>query len=267
MPYTNSINLDLIIQALYEDRGIFNMCNRQYDGFIREHGASEVRIPAAPLLEAVTPPATNRKKVVGDTAMISIPMQKSVCEIQEEVEYAYMNKSRRVLDGFIEGSAKAHRKNFEAKVIAEAQANGTALAWDGATVSWDDFLAIDAKFDELEVDPDDRFVVYPARIKTQVMSIDIIKSAMAYNPNYLEKGIAVVANLKIVPSARVGKIAGKENLVGVWGPGLAFLLDKEMDRKEAYDPTPAVKATNIDYWAWYGVKLLKPEYAVINVEA
>lgn len=262
MAYSNVLTLDQIIQALYEDKGIFNLCNRNYDSFVIEHGASKCSIPAIPLLEAVTPPATNRKAVLGDTNMVEVVMQKSVVELAEEVEAKYQNRSGSLMMGFIEGSAKAHRKNFDAKVIAEAQTYGTGIQWKGAQVSWEDFMAIDAKFDALEVDPDDRFIVYPARIKEQVLAIDVIKTAMSMNPEYLERGIVRVANMQIISSARVDKIGGKENLVGVWGMGLAFILDAMMDRKEAYNTTS--KATDIDYIADYGTKLLKADYAVIN---
>lgn len=256
--------LDFIIQALYEDKGIFNMCNRQLDGFIKEHGAGTVYVPKLPQLEAVTPPATNRKAVQGDTSMVPIVMQKSVVEIREEVESAYLNKKGRVLQGFIDGAAKAHRKNFDAKVILEAQNNGTVINWNGAQLAAEDLDNIDAKFDELEVDADDRFVVYPARIKTMVNMIDIIKSARGFNQNFLEKGVLEYNNLKLVASARVAKIGGKENVVGIWGPGMAFLLDKEMDKFSAYNSDPNVKATDHDYFAWYGYKLLSSEYAIVN---
>ncbi|HAX49680.1 MAG TPA: hypothetical protein PK605_00400 [Ignavibacteria bacterium] len=256
--------LDFIIQALYEDKGIFNMCNRSLDGFIKEHGAGEVRIPSLPVLEAVTPPATNRKAVAGDTGMVSVVMQKSVVEIREEVESAYLNKKGRILQGFIDGAAKAHRKNFDAKVILEAQNNGTVIPWNGATVTAEDLDNIDAKFDELEVDPDDRFVVYPARIKTAVNLIDVIKQARGFNQNFLEKGVLEYNNLKLVASARVAKIGGKENLVGIWGPGMAFLLDKQMDKFSVYNSDPNIKATDHDYFAWYGIKLLKAGYAIIS---
>jgi hypothetical protein len=262
MAYSNVLTLDQVLQALYEDKGIFNLCNRNYDAFITEPGGNTAYIPAVPLLEAVTPPATNRKYTGADTDMIPVAMASSVVEVGQEVDMKYKNKSGAVMQGFIQGVSKAHRKNFDAKVIKEAQDNGTVINWAGAVLQWDDFMAIDAMFDTLEVDGDDRFIVYPSRLKTQVQSIDVIKTAMAHNPNYLEKGILQVANMRLISSARVATIGGKENLVGIWGPGLAFLLDSFMDREEAYDTTN--KRTDVDYFAWYGKKLLNAYFAVIN---
>jgi hypothetical protein len=263
MALTNLQVLDMIIQAAYEDKGIFNMCNRSLDGFIKEKGAGTVYVPKLPVLEAVTPPATNRKATGADTNMVPVVMRKSVVEIRDEVETAYLNKSGRVLQGFIDGAAKAHRKNFDAKIIAEAQDNGTVIPWQGGTISSDDLDNIDAKFDELEIDADDRFVVIPARLKTQVGQLDVIKAARGFNQNLLEKGVIEYNNLKLVFSARVAKVGGKETLVGIWGPGMAMLLYKEMDKFSVYNNDPNVKATDHDYFAWYGYKLLDATYAVI----
>lgn len=264
MPLTNTRTLDMIIQACYEDKRIYNRCNRSLDGFIKEHGAGTSYIPALPLMEAVTPPATSRKATGADTSMVPVVMRKSVVEIRDEVESAYLNKSGKVLQGFIDGAAKAHGKNFDSKVIIEAQENGTVITWNGATVEAEDLDNIDAKFDELEVDPEDRFVVYPARLKTAIGRIDVIKTARGFNQNFLEKGVMEYNNLTLISSARVPKVGGKETLVGIWGPGMAFLLDKQMDKFSAYNTDPNVKATDHDYFAWYGYKLLDAKYAVIS---
>lgn len=264
MPLTNVQTLDMIIQALYEDKGIFNFCNRNLDGFITQHGAGTIYIPKLPLLEAVTPPATNRKYTGADTDMIPVVMQASVVEYGQEITAKYLNKSGRILQGFVDGSTKAHRKNFDGKVIAAAQADGTQISWKGAKVSFADFAAIHAKFNTLEVDGDDRFVVYPARIEEDFYSDPDIVRAMTKNPEYLEKGIFKILNMWIIPSARVAQVGGKETLAGIWGPGLAFLLDSLMEEAEAYDTTN--KRRDIDQFAYYGIKLLATEFAVISTQ-
>lgn len=254
-----------MIQALYEDKGIFNMCNRNLDVFVQQQGGDNVYIPAMPLLTAVTPPDTNRKDTKADTNMVQVPMAKSVVEVGEEVEMRYMNKSGSVMQGFVVGVAKAHRKNFDAQVIAEAQGTTTTIPWDGGQISYGDFANISGKFNELEVDPDDRFVVYPARLESQLNKDPDIKRAMTYSPSYLENGIFRMLNMQIISSARVAKIGGKENLVGIWGPGLAFVLDAFMDYHEVYDDVN--KRTLGDYFAWYGKKLYKNEYAIVSLES
>lgn len=263
MPYSRTITSDLVIQNLYERREIYNLCNRGFDGLLHEQrGANKILVPSLPLLEAVTPPATNRKYMIGDTDMAEIVLQKSVVELGMEVEAKFTDKSGNLIIGFTDGMSKAHSKNFNARVIAEAQNNGTVINWEGATLSFSDFANIDAKFDQLEVDAEDRFVVYPARLKGQFYQDPDLARAVSYNPNFLRGGIVEILNLKLIPSARVGKLGGKENLVGIWGPGLAFVLDNMIDREEVYDKTN--KRTDIDYLVWYGAKLLRPEWAIIN---
>lgn len=263
--YSRTVTSELVIQNLYEQKNIYNLCNRSFDGFLQEQrGANKILIPSLPLLEAVTPPATNRKYLIGNTDMVECIAQKSVVEIGMEVEAKFTNKSGSLIKGFTEGMAKAHAKNFDAKVIAEAQANGTTMTWDGAQLSFGDIANIDAKFDDMEVEADDRFVVYPARLKNQLYKDPDLARAITYNPNFLTNGIVEVLNLKLIPSARVQKIEGKENVVGIWGPGLAFILDNIVDREEVYDKTN--KRVDIDYLVWYAVKLLRPEWAIVNIE-
>lgn len=265
MPYSKTITSDLVVQNLYEQKKIYNLCNRGFDGFLQEQrGAHKILIPALPLLEAVTPPATNRKYMIGDTDMIEVIAEKSVVEIGMEVEAKFTNKSGSLIMGFTEGMSRAHGKNFDAQVIAEAQNNGTVINWEGATLGFQDFANIDAKFDDLEVDAEDRFVVYPARLKNQFYKDPDLARAVSFNPNFLTNGIVEILNLKLIPSARVAKLGGKETLVGVWGPGLAFVLDNLVDREEVYDKTN--KRTDIDYLVWYGTKLLRSEWAIVNKE-
>lgn len=262
MAYEKIITLDQIHSALYEGKGIYNMVNRSFDGYIVS-GASKVRIPATPLLTAVTPPATNRKKVKADSDMIDVIMQKSVVEIEEEVEAQYETKGK-MLQAFINDSAKAHAKNFDAAVITEAQtacAAANRIDWDADDLTWKDILNVKGKLIQSEV-PDENILIFvPATLHASFNSIDVIKSASAFNQNYMETGVLKIQGMTIVVTARCGQYGGKDNIVGCYSQGIAFLLGELMDRKEVYDSVN--KSTDVDYFAWFGVKQLKDVYSVV----
>ena len=264
MALTHAVLADIFLKGLYESQALWNKMNRSFDGLVANATMDSVDIPLNPQLvvstSAVAWDSANRKKAKADTTSVNVPFALyTIPMTQEEEERMLMNG--RLLQNFLADANDAFNDALDAVVIAEAQTTNKVINWAGANLSWSDIVNIDAKFNELNVSKRNRIVVIPATRQSDFMSIDLVRSAMAFNKDLLEKGIFVINNTQFYISSHVGKVGGKDNIVGINSRGLAVVLKGYMQRQAVYDV--AVRKTHVDYNTGAATKLLKNEFAVV----
>jgi hypothetical protein len=191
---------------------------------------------------------------------VDVPFETYTVPVKEEIEAKILTNGK-LLNNFILDATVALDDQLDSDVIAAAQTTDKVINWAGANLAWADIVAVDAKFNILKVNRKDRIIVVPASRQSDFMSIDVVKSAMAYNRDLLEKGIFVINNTQFYISSYVGQIGGKDNIVGIYSRGLAVVLKGFMSRHEAYDPE--TRDTDIDYNTAAAMKLMKNEFAVV----
>ena len=119
----------------------------------------------------------------------------------------------------------------------------------------------------LPISKNDRVIVVDSNLASEFFGIDTVKSAISFNPNYLESGtflkfmgnnffITGVMDTITVSSAQ------KYTMVGIYGPGMAVVINKLGDIKEAWDSVNL--QTVVDVICHAGVKLLKNQFAVVK---
>lgn len=265
MAFTYAILSDMVIQGLYEYQGLWNMMNRSFDGLISSQAANSVLIPKNPqLIVSKTGVATNsasRKKTKADTTTVQIDLNTYTIPLTDEVESGLFHNTK-LLQNFLRDAPPVLSDQLDADVIAEAQTTDQIISWSGAKLGWGDIVALDAKFNTLKVPRRFRVCVIPAALQGQFMDIDIVKNAMAFNKDLLEKGVFVINNTQFYISSYVENVGGKQNIVGIYTQGLAVILKGMMDRKEVYDPEN--RRTHIDWNTGAGMKLFRNEYAVVS---
>lgn len=262
--FTHSILADVFLKGLYDSQALWNKMNRSFDGLVASATMDSVDIPLNPQLvvsnAAVAFDSASRKRPKNDTTSVNVPFSLYTIGLsQEEEERMLMNG--RLLQNFLADTNDAFNDALDTVVIAEAQTTDKVINWAGANLSWADIVNVDAKFTTLKVSKRDRIVVIPATRQADFMSIDVVKSAMAYNQNLLEKGIFVINNTQFYISPFVGQIGGKDNIVGINARGLAVVLKGYMQRNSVYDVS--VRRTHVDYNTGAATKLLKNEFAVV----
>ena len=89
---------------------------------------------------------------------------------------------------------------------------------------------------------------------------------MAYNVAKLETGQFIsIMGMKFFISALVPQATAKNQVVGFYGPGLAFILSKYMELKTGWDETNLLDVN--DLLCHFGKKLLNVSFAVKGKES
>lgn len=265
MPFTKVLVADAVIKALTEANGIYAQCNRSYDGLVQQ-GATSVDIPAMPTLVAkTTGSASNsadRKGIKGDTTMVNVALGIAAVPIKEELLGRFETNGL-LLQDFVAGAAASFQEQFDTDVLAEAVTGApTATPMAGTALSWKDVMKIPALFNAAKVPQSGRIIVVPTALEEEFYDIDVVKNAVAYNRSLLEGQFLQIRGMNFFISALVPqKVEGKENVVGIYGPGLAFILSRYMDQERNYDPENL--QANIDFLSHYGQKLLKTSFAAV----
>jgi len=264
MPYSKKLVADAVIAALTESLGIYNLCNRSYDGLVKE-GASSVDIPALPSMVVKTAGSAgnsaDRKGVKGDTTMINVPLDKAAVPIKDEI-LAQFETNGKLLKDFIQGANNSFVEHFDTKVLETAVTTDQVLQFKGATLAWKDITAINKKFNMNKVPRKNRIIVIPTALEDDFYDIDLVKQALAFNRDLLENGIVRIQGMTFFVSGLVPQVGGKDAIVGIYGPGLAFILSRFMELKQSWDGDNL--QDNIDVLSHFGYKLLLPKFAVVN---
>lgn len=272
MAYDKKIVADSVVQRLIENQGIYNSVNRSFDGLVRE-GASSVDVPkiadvvvkkstATPLADAA------RKKAKADTTMMNIPLVDYAVPLAEEI-LAQFESNGKLIKEYLDSASMKLQEQFDIDVITEAQTTSDRTAFDAAAMGWKDITNINARLDANKVPKNGRLIVISANLAEEFFDIDVIKSSVAFNSNFLTAGTFLsVMNLKffisgLVPQLNIGGL--KDNMVGIYGPGLAFVLSKFGELKQAWDTTNL--QTINDMLAHAGVKLFDSKFSVVKYKA
>lgn len=265
MPYNKTLVADAVVAALVERQAIYNDCNRSYDGLVQQ-GATSVDIPAMPTLVAKTSGTTSthadRKGIKADTTMVNVPLGITAVPIKEEL-LARFETNGKLLQDFVQGAADSIQEKFDADVLTEAVTGApTATQFAGATLAWQDIMKVSSLLNAAKVPQRGRIIVIPTALEDAFYAIDVVKQAVAFQKDLLEGNFMVIRNMKFYISALVPqKVATKDNIVGIYGPGLAFVLSRYMEQERVYDAENL--QTNIDFLAHSGKKLLRSTYAAV----
>lgn len=243
MAWDKIVTADTVVQRLYEDKGIYQDCNGTYNSLVKQ-GATSVRRPKLASLtakknEGTTAGHADRKNTRSGTTMVETTLDLYTVPILNELvgEFESNGELRRQYEISM---SMALKRQFNKDVIAAAQATSNTGNFEGATLGWNDFTKIIKHFEDNEVPEDGRVIVVSSALTQEFYSIDTIKTAVGFNRELLQNGLAnQMLGAKWYISGLVPTIGGKANIVGFYGPGLAFILSRFGEIKETYDPGEA----------------------------
>lgn len=265
MAFSSALLADLVIQGLYDHQGLYNLCNRSFDGLVKGAKATSVDIPKNPQLvastSAVASDSASRKKTKAGTSMVNVPFNTYTVPLIDEIESEFETNGM-LLNNFVKDATEVLGEKFDADIIAEAQTTSKVIQWAGATLTWEDITALMQECTTNNMPKRSRVIVVPGAIESQWLNLDEVRRAMAFNPNYMETGIAKVNGYTFYVSNNVAQVSGKNNLVAIYGPGLAFIIKRYMERKSVY--SPGTREEIIDFNSFAAKKLLRDEFAVVS---
>lgn len=268
MPYSKTLVADSVIQRLIENQGIYSYMNRSFDGLVQQ-GANSVDVPklsAVTVKTAGTPLVdATRKKAKADTSMVNVPLNAYAVPLAEEILAQYETNGNLIKE-YLNSASMTLQEYFDTLVITEAQTTTDAAAFAGATMGWPDIVNIMKQFDLNKVPKTGRVIVIDANLADEFFAIDVIKNAVGYNQQFLTTGTLLnILGMKFFISGLVPAIGGKTNIVGIYGPGLAFILSRFGELKQTWD---SVNLQNInDMLAHAGYKLFDNKFAVVRTHA
>lgn len=262
MSYAKVVTALALIKALNENQSIYNTGNRSYDSDAKA-GASSVDVDLMPLLVAKTTGSTSTssdRKGPKDTTKLNIPLgplvvPTSVAKIDE------YSTNGRMMSDFIEGAKNAMGDKFDYSFIGTIQDVGTQTPVSGVT--WEEIIGMGSRLTVNKVPQSQRFGVIDAELEADFCSLDIVKQAMAFNPNYLENGIIKIKGVTWFVTANAPKVGGKPTICQYYGPGVPFILNRFMDSERAYDGENV--QVNYDFIAYYGTKMGKAAFGEVLV--
>lgn len=269
MAFNKQLVADSVVQRLIENQGIYSFMNRSFDGLVRA-GASSVDVPSLAAVVVKTagtaPLHADRKKSKTDTTMVNVPLSIKAIPLADEILGQYESNGTLIKE-YLNSAAMALQEKFDIDAITEGQSTTDKTAFAGASMAWTDIVAISKKFDVNKVPKTGRVIVVDANLADEFFAIDVIKSAVAYNQQFLSTGTMMnILGMKffisgLVPTVTIAA-AQKYNMVGIYGPGLAFILSRNGEVKEAWDGENLVQV--IDMLAHSGQKLFDPKFAVLK---
>lgn len=269
MAFDKKVLADSVVQRLVEGQGIYNQMNRSFDSLVRP-GATSVDIPdlAIPVIKTAGYSLTgaDRKKSKTDTTMINVALSALAVPLADELLGSYESGGA-MLTEYLNSAAAVLQEHLDKLVITAAQGSSQKSAFAGAAMAWADIIAINAAFDLAKVPKAGRVIALDANLAAEFFAIDVVKNAVSYNNNFLTTGtfLNFMGNrfyiTGVSPTITVGG-ASKYTMVGIYGPGLAVIINKLGEIKEAWDSVNL--QTVVDMLAHVGVSLLKNEFAVVK---
>lgn len=268
MAYDKVLVADSVVARLIEGQGIYQAMNRSFDGLVSQ-GATSVDVPKlADVLVKKSGNVSNthadRKKAKADTTMVNVPLISYAVPLAEEILAAYESNGMLIKEYLNSASLKL-QEQFDEDVITEAQTTGDVSAFAGADLAWKDIIAINKKMDVNKVPKTGRVIVVSAALADEFYDIDVIKSALGYNQAFLSTGTMLnLMNMKFFISGLVPQVGGKDNIVGIYGPGLAFILSRMGELKQVWDSANLLNIN--DMLAHAGVSLFDDKFAVVKTK-
>lgn len=267
------VTSSMVLKGLYESLDLFTKCRRDLDGLVTNKWANSVDVPKNPQLVVRSTGAAighaDRKKSKADMGTVNVPFQKRIIQMEEEYE-SRAETNGDALNAFVSDVVRAFERDFNGLCMNEALASAVAaggenlIATNGDELVENDLSRIKTFFITQEVPNEEQIVVIPAAMSDQFKAIPMIKNAMSFNKDLLEKGVAVVDNILYLISAKLNQVAGKNALCGFYSKGIAFVIKKYLDREEVWDTVNTTRY--IDFLAYVAVKCTRPQYSVAMVQ-
>ena len=269
MAYNKILVADSVVQRLVENQGIYQLCNRSYDSLVIP-GASSVDVPklAVTKVKKTGTSATHadRIKSKDKTSMVNIPLGPYVVPLANEILSKYETNGALGMQ-YLDSAALQIEEQFDIDVLTEAQSTSDKTVFASAKLTWADIVGIGKNMDVNKVPKSGRVIAVNANLAEDFFDIDVIKAAIGYNQSFLQSGTL----LKILgmtffitglaPTITVDE-AEHYTVTGFYGPGLAFILSRNGEIKEAWDGENL--QDNIDLLAHAGVKLFDDKFAVVK---
>lgn len=266
------ITSSMVIKGLYESLSIFTRCRRDLDGLVTDKWAASVDVPKNPQLvvrsTAAALNSADRKKTKADMDKVNIPFQTRIIHITEEYE-SRAETNGQALQAFVSDVVSAYERDFD-RLCTQAALDSAVVAgganlieWEGEQLTKKDLDAIKMFFVKKEIPNTDQIVVMHTDAGESFKNIDIVKSAMAFNRDLLEKGVAVIDGITYVISADPDLVVDDQPaMVGFYSKGIAFVIKKYLDRKEVWDTESTIE--HIDYLAYVAAKCTKTEFSIAS---
>ncbi len=266
------VTSSMVIKGLYESLNLFTKCRRDLDGLVKDKWANSVDVPKNPQLVVRSTGAAighaDRKKTKNDMSTVNVPFQTRLIQIEEEYE-SRAETNGDALNAYVSDVVKAYERDFDKLCMNEAL-NSAVLAGGENLVEIQANELIEKDLNDMkmyfvgkEVDQTNQIVVMSTEIGAQFKELKLVQTAMAYNKDLLEKGVAIIDNVLYVISANLDKVNGNSAMVGFYAKGIAFVIKKYLDRKEVWSTTAAT--TYIDHLAYVAVKCTKTEFSRVAV--
>lgn len=267
MAYSKVLVADMIVEPLIESQNLFGIAtNRAFDSLVKV-GASSVDVPDLAIPEVrttgTTSTASERKDSHDDVTMINIPLSVKAVPLSNKILGQYESEGF-IAKQYLQLATRAYEQYFDTQVITAAQ-GGTQTRFIGSEMSWADLTGIKKRMDIAKVPQQDRFLVVDANLYDEFLSLEPVKTAMAFQRDYLAKGLVPeILGFKVYNSGLVGTVVGDDagahtNITAWYGPGIAFVLNHYGEVKEVYDNANLKDVTDII--AYSGIKLLKTAFA------
>jgi len=266
MAYAKTLVAEAVVQRLIETQGVYSYCNRAFDGLVRQ-GASSVDIPKLANLTVntagVSSTDSSRAKTKTDTTMVNVALGKAAIPLADEI-LGQFESNGMLLREYINSAALTFQEYFDKQVITEALTTTNSID-PFSTLTWLEIVAISSELDQLKVPKSNRIFCISANLAPDFYNIDVVKNAMAYNIAKLETGTFLsIMGMKFFISALVPQSSDKNQIVGFYGPGLAFILSKYMELKTGWDETNLLDVN--DLLCHFGKELLSVDFAVKGLE-
>ena len=267
MAYAKTLVADSVAQRLIEAQGIFQYCNRAFDGIVKP-GASSVDVPKLAGLTVntagVSSTHASRAKTKTDTTMVNVPLDKAVVPLADQI-LGQFESNGMLMKEYTISAALTFQEHFDKMVITEALTTTNTIT-DFATLGWAQIAAINKGLDLQKVPKTGRIIAISANLADSFYAIDVVKNAMAYNIAKFESGQFIsVMGMKFFISANVPLSTTKNQIVGFYGPGLVFVLSRYMELKSGWDETNLLDVN--DLLCHFGKKLLDVDYAIKGKES
>lgn len=273
MAFSKTLVADTVVARLIEGQGIYAHCNRSFDALVQP-GASSVDIPqlAIPVVKTAgyALSGSDRKKAKDDTTNVNCALTTYSTPLAEEILARYESNGK-LIKGYIDSAVMVLQEKFDLLVLAAAQAAAKAgsylSAFAGATMAWADVVDINKTFDINKVPKSGRIICVDANLAAEFFGIDVVKNAISYNSNYLNSGTFLnfmgckffITGLLTTMDAS-STVTGKYTMVGIYGPGVAAIVSKFGDVKEAWDTVNL--QTVYDVISHFGTKVLDNKFTV-----
>jgi len=265
MPWNKQVTADTVVTRMIENQGLYNLCNRSFDRLVQP-GATSVLVPKLPILlrkknTGTTPTHADRKETKNDTTMVQVDLDVHAVPIGAQVAGEFESGGLLTTE-FINSAVMTLSEGYDSDIIEAAQDTTNVLETVGGSLAWKDIVKINKSFNTNKVPKNGRVIVVSAELEEEFWEIEIFQKAAAYHKEVLQTGTFVsVMNNKFFISGLVPKIGGKDCVVGFYGPGIAAVLSRAAEIKEAYDPENL--STSIDLLSHFGAKLLSDEFSVV----